>query len=219
MRGESTAAGHHEADRRDAILTAAAAVIKRRGLADARLSDIAERAGVSTGLVVYYFESKDRLLAEALVHAEDRFLTWLVEDLASIERASDRLVRLIELSCPQLEGEGEHLEWRMWIEFWAQALRDPQVRGTREVLDRRWREIIAEIMRDGRRRLEFAPIDVEDFVLRLACLIDGLVVQVLLGDPEIGPVRMRAVVVGMAARELGFEAPPWPPVREAGAQG
>lgn len=54
----------------------------------------------------------------------------------------------------------------------------------------------------------FAPVDVDDFVLRLAAIIDGLMIQVLLEDTATGPQRMRDVVVAMTARELGFQAPP-----------
>ena len=60
-------------DRHQEILDAAARVITDRGLADTRISDIAERCGVSPGLILYYFESKDRLLIEALISANDQF--------------------------------------------------------------------------------------------------------------------------------------------------
>src|SRR5438093_524635 len=52
--------------RRRQILQATVTVIGERGLCDTRISDIAERAGASSALVLYYFGSKDRLLAEAL---------------------------------------------------------------------------------------------------------------------------------------------------------
>ena len=46
------------------ILIAAAAVIKERGFADVRVSDIAEAAGTSTGLVIYHFKTLDAVLIE-----------------------------------------------------------------------------------------------------------------------------------------------------------
>ena len=106
-----------------------------------------------------------------------------------------------------LDDATDYAEWTLWIELWARALHDPGVAEQREALDQRWRQTIADIVREGRRNLEFAPVDVEEFVLRLAALIDGLVIQVILGDPAIGPERMREVVVGMTARELGFAQP------------
>jgi AcrR family transcriptional regulator len=191
--------------RREAILEAAAEVIGERGVCETRIADVAERAGVSPGLAVYYFESKDRLLAEALTFAENRFYEETMADLATLPSSRERLVRLIERSCPMLDDDTNYAAWRLWIELWSRALRDPEVEAKREALDQRWRDTIAEIVREGRRNMEFAPVDVDDFVIRLAALIDGLVIQVLLGDPAIGPQRMWQVVVGMTARELGFE--------------
>ena len=49
-------------DRHQEILEAAAQVITDRGLAETRIQDIADRCGVSPGLILYYFESKEKLL-------------------------------------------------------------------------------------------------------------------------------------------------------------
>lgn len=195
------------ADRRDAILRAAAEVIGERGLAETRLSDITLRAEVSPPLAVYYFAAKDRLLAEALFYPDERFYTEMRSELATIPSSGGQLIRLIEWTCPLLLDPGGYGQWTLWLESWTRALRDPDVAAQRQALDRRWRDTIAEIVRQGGRTGEFATVAVEDFVVRLAAIIDGLVIQVLLGDPAVDPERMREVVVGMAARELGFEPP------------
>src|SRR5262249_50291658 len=52
--------------RRPQLLRAAADVIVERGLASTRIADVAERAGTSPPAVLYWFRSKDELLAEAL---------------------------------------------------------------------------------------------------------------------------------------------------------
>ena len=65
--------------------------------------------------------------------------------------AREQLDRLIELSVPGLLPEYERLdEWALWIEIWVRALRDPALAKEREVLDRRWRQSIADIVRHGR---------------------------------------------------------------------
>ncbi|HZS24188.1 MAG TPA: TetR/AcrR family transcriptional regulator [Gaiellaceae bacterium] len=48
--------------RRDDLLAAAVRVFARKGYHDARVSDIAEEAGSSHGLVYHYFASKDEVL-------------------------------------------------------------------------------------------------------------------------------------------------------------
>jgi AcrR family transcriptional regulator len=192
--------------RRVQILDAAAQVIGRRGLCDTRIADIASVAGTSSALVLYYFGSKDRLLAEALTYADERFYEETVEGLAEVASARDRLVRLIDLSCPY-EREGDRLDtWMLWLELWTRAPRDAEVAGSRHRLDRRWREAIAEIVRDGIGAGEFQAIDADDFALRFASLVDGLAIQVVLDDPDVPRSRMLEVCLRIAGEELGFDA-------------
>src|SRR4026209_925191 len=119
--------------RHQEILEAAARVITDRGLAETRISDIAERCGVSPGLILYYFESKDRLLVEALTYAIDQFCLRLSRELRRITSAREQLDRLIELSVPGLLPAYERLDaWALWIEIWVRALRDPALAKERE---------------------------------------------------------------------------------------
>ena len=52
------------ADKRRLILDAAIRVFARQGFHSARVSDIAEEAGVAYGLVYHYFDSKEQMLNE-----------------------------------------------------------------------------------------------------------------------------------------------------------
>jgi AcrR family transcriptional regulator len=51
-------------DKRRAILDAAVRVFAREGFHSARVSDVADEAGVAYGLVYHYFDSKDQMLNE-----------------------------------------------------------------------------------------------------------------------------------------------------------
>ncbi|MBA3508847.1 MAG: TetR/AcrR family transcriptional regulator, partial [Thermoleophilaceae bacterium] len=55
----------HE-QRRTEVAAAARAAIADRGLDGATVRDIAAAAGVSTGVLAYYFRDKDELLLQAL---------------------------------------------------------------------------------------------------------------------------------------------------------
>jgi AcrR family transcriptional regulator len=195
--------------RRTQILEAAVMVIGTRGICDTRISDIAQRAGTSSALVLYYFESKDRLLAEALSYSEERFYDETAEQLSHLDTSKDQLIRLIELSCSSGGPAGENWldEWVLWLDMWARAPRDPEVARDREAMDRRWRETIAGIVRNGQRRGEFTAIDPDDFAVRLGAIIDGLAIQVVLGDSDVSAAVMRDICLRMAASELGFDLP------------
>jgi hypothetical protein len=79
----------------------------------------------------------------------------------------------------------------------------------REVLDERWRSQLAEVIRNGKESGEFtSTTSVDELALRLACLIDGLAIQVVMNDPKVDPERMRRSCMEVAANELGFELGP-----------
>jgi AcrR family transcriptional regulator len=183
--------------RRPELLNAAAAVIRRRGLAHARVVDVAEEAGTSASSVLYYFASKAELVKEALTATEERYYEELAVELAGTDSARERLVLIVESSY----GEGDY-DAALWMELWARALRDAELAGTRAELDRRWRKTIAEVVRYGQERGEFGPADPEQFAILLAALLDGLAVQIALHDSEVTPERVRALALTLAEREL-----------------
>jgi AcrR family transcriptional regulator len=194
-------------DRHQEILDAAARVITDRGLAETRISDIADRCGVSPGLILYYFESKDRLLVEALTYANDKYYLAQARELRRMDSAKDQLRRLIDLSVPGLLPDYERLEeWALWIEIWVRALRDPALAKEREVLDRRWRQSIADIVRHGRTTGEFPDgEDADELGMELGALIDGLAIQVLMNDTQVSPERMQSTCRSVASKLIGAE--------------
>ena len=199
-------------DRHQEILEASAQVITERGLAETRISDIAERCGVSPGLILYYFESKDRLLVETLTYASDKYYLAQARDLRRMDSARDQLARLIDLSVPGLLPDYERLEeWALWIEIWVRALRDPGMAKEREVLDKRWRQSIADIVTHGRTTGEFpAGEDPDEIGMQLGALIDGLAIQVLMNDTNMPPERMQQVCREVSAALIGFSLEPVP---------
>jgi hypothetical protein len=76
------------------------------------------------------------------------------------------------------------------MELWTRALRDRSTRVARRRLDDRWRHQIAEVIRDGQEAGEFGKVDPDAVAVVLAALIDGLAVQVTLGDPVVSEERM-----------------------------
>jgi AcrR family transcriptional regulator len=192
--------------RRTQMLEAAMEVVAERGLCETRIADVADRAGLSPALVVYYFGSKESLLTEALAYAEDLFYIEAFRELTGIEGASERLVRLIELACPPVVRRESDEYWTLWVELWSRALRNEEAARKREALERRWRNTIAEVVREGQRSGEFGACDPERFATYLSALMDGLALQVLFGDPAVSGELANELCLGAASRELGFDA-------------
>jgi AcrR family transcriptional regulator len=189
--------------RKPQIVAAAAEVLYERGLFDTRIGDIAERAGTSSPTILYYFESKDRLLEEAVEYADRGFYERLADGQDRAGSPGERLVDLIEQTSL---GPGGLNDYTLWMEIWVRARRDESVRRTYVELDRRQRALIAEIVREGQHEGEFnAAADPDDFAVVLSGLLDGLGVQVTLGQPDVTPERMVDRCLAVASRELGCE--------------
>jgi AcrR family transcriptional regulator len=177
-------------------------VIAERGVAATRIADVAERAGVSPPAVLYWFDSKEKLLAEALVADDDRFYAELGGRLDGAASPTARLVALIEASAETAD------EFALWMELWTWALRDADLRRARERFDTRWRGEIEAIVRDGVASGDFGAVDPAQTALAIAALIDGLTVQAALGDPEVSVPRLAATVLASAERLLECELAP-----------
>jgi AcrR family transcriptional regulator len=191
--------------RKPQIVRAAAEVIAERGLGSTRIADVAERAGTSDSAVLYWFDTKEELLFEALTAEEERFAEELRERLGAEESPSQRLITLIN-ACVGSPSSGAS-DWRLWMELWNRALRDPAARRTRAELDRHWRAEIATIVADGQRTGEFGGGDPDEIAAELGALIDGLAVQNTLEDPEMTDQRMTAIAIRSAERLLDLRRP------------
>ena len=187
--------------RRRLIVDAALDVLRERGFAGARMADIASRAGTSPALVAYHFGTLPAVLSEALTVAEDSFYADLEHLLSAQQGARAKLWTCIELAASGGPAIGD---WVLWMEVWVQALRNDQVRATREQLDRRWRQTLLRLIEQGLAEGVFRCADPVAASFRLASLMDGLALQVALRDPDLPASRMIQLWRDSAALELAL---------------
>jgi AcrR family transcriptional regulator len=190
--------------RRAQMLHAALVVISERGYADTRIADVAEHAGVSPALVIYYFKTKEQLLTEAMRYYEDSWYDEGQRRLAELTSAAGRLEEIVAMSCLNEADPEPGTSWRLWLDFWAQAARNPEVASVRQKSDERWRTVIAELVRDGQEAGEFLAVDADAFAIGLSTLLDGLTIQIALEDPVVDPMGAFELSMQFVAGQLGF---------------
>ena len=198
---------HHDAVadvRRDQMLAAASTLIAERGFSDTRIADVAKRVGASPALVIYYFGTKDSLLTEALRWSERSFSAAAEEMLKSTEKLRDRLEVLLDWNLVADKQPDVAGDWGLWFDLWAQAFRHPEVKKDRIELDQRWRDTIAQVVRDGQAAGEIGrSVDADAFAITFSALLDGLSIQVALDDPVVDAGRAFSIAMAFAARDLG----------------
>lgn len=189
--------------RRKEILVAATAAIADRGLCETRIADVAARIGASPALILYYFPSKTALLAEALVYQDQLAQEQVRDAIATAPDALSKLAIIVDESCPRVAAPGEEPDsWMLWPAAWEMARHDPALAAARARLDEAWREMIAEVVSEGVAQGELGPVDPSDFAIQLAALLDGLAVEVMLGDPSVDAARMRRLAYDFVSRIL-----------------
>jgi AcrR family transcriptional regulator len=187
--------------RREEILRAAVEQIAARGFANTRVADVAAAMGVSTALLFYHFESKDRLLSEAFEYAAERDLARLGRLASATTPAVQRLSRILSLYGP---GTTADQGWPLWIEAWAAALRVPELQATSRRLDVRWKDTVAAVIRDGVEAGEFRCDDPAAAAWRVTALLDGLAIQTTVHRGLLSRRTVTRWARAAAAAELGI---------------
>lgn len=186
------------AERREELLRAAVEQIEVRGVAAVRIADVASALGVSNALVLYHFSTKEKLVAAAFAYAAEDDLAHLAKLLGRRTTAERRLRAAVRWYAPTGQAKG----WRLWIEGWAAALREPALREVTRNLDKRWKAAIAEVIAEGVAAGEFRCPDPMGAALRLTALLDGLAVQITSYAGAVSRARAQEWVDEALAREL-----------------
>ncbi|MEV6808252.1 TetR family transcriptional regulator C-terminal domain-containing protein [Streptomyces sp. NPDC051132] len=189
------------AERREELLRAAIGQIEARGVAAVRIADVAATLGVSNALVLYHFSTKERLVAAAFAYAAADDLARLRGLLGRRTTALRRLRAAVRWYAPTGQAKG----WRLWIEGWAVALREPALREVTRDLDRQWKAAITEVIEEGVAGGEFTCADPAGAALRLTALLDGLAVQLTSYPGAVPRSRAREWADDALARELGVD--------------
>jgi AcrR family transcriptional regulator len=189
---------------RDRILAAALDLIIDVGIDQVRLAEIARRAGMSSGQVMYYFTSKEHILLETLAWQEHQDTMRRGAALAKVTGAWRQLERFIELYLPATHPDPS---WILWLEAWARAPHNRQVSRFLEELLNPWREDLAALVAHGVAEGAFVPpAAVGDFTRRFIALLDGLALQRL--QQMQGSSRKRLTELAMYAARIELAPAP-----------
>lgn len=186
--------------RREEILAATVELIDANGLAQTRVKDVASVLGISAGLIFYHFETKDALLAAAFRHAVRQDLLRLEQTVTRYADPVERLRRILAVYGPQGRAPG----WRLWIDAWALAQREPAIRKVLRHLDDEWRAALLRTIEDGVGAERFRCADPTAAVARIGALLDGLSVATLVYR-TVSRTHLRTWVREATAREVAID--------------
>jgi AcrR family transcriptional regulator len=190
-----------EGEKAQRIVAAMRSSVASRGAAASTFDIVAREAGVSRGLLHYYFGSKERLLVEVVRRDCDARVAALEERLeaaGSVDEIVQSLVQSLEAFV-----EDEPVSQAVIYEMISASRHSDEIRAELGELYRRWRAQLAEALRKkeagGVVQLEGDPEAVASLLYALG---DGMGLQ-LISDPEWDSVASFELGVKTARRLLG----------------
>ena len=138
-----------DGDKAKRIVEAMRASVGARGAAGSTFDIVAREAGVSRGLLHYYFGSKERLLVEVVRRDCDERIAALEQGLAGAGSV-DEIVQALVLSLESFV-QGEPGAQAVLYEMVRASRHSEEIRVELAELYRRWRDLLAGALRDKER--------------------------------------------------------------------
>jgi AcrR family transcriptional regulator len=172
-----------EPERRLALLKAAFREVAEKGFSEVTLDHIARRAGVSKGVTLYYFDSKDELFRELFAWLIDSIHGRMREAVGAETDPVAKVRALVALIFPS--PSKNRAFFRAFVDFCGLAARHEAFREVNERFYAGCRDIDGGIVQEGMRRGVFAVRDPQEAGSTMRAIFDGLMMQWLAEkDPD-----------------------------------
>ena len=190
-------------DKAQRIVDAMRESVARRGAAGSTFEHVAREAGVSRGLLHYYFGTKERLLVEVVRRDTELRVDRLDQRLAPAKNVDNVIEALVASLNDVIENEPAF--FLLLFELFSAGRRNPDIQKEIGQLFERTRTHVADVLRskqeEGVVSLRFPA---EDIVSYLFALGDGVALQVL-SDASRDSAGTFAVGVATARYLFGAE--------------
>lgn len=153
--------------RRVELIEAAHRVFLAEGLKGLTTTRICHEAGMSQGILTYYFRNKEEVLFEMVRFANRLLMDNVVVGLRGAHTPWERLVAIIDGNFPENRYDANTAN--AWVSFYAEAASNQQYARLQQLFYRRLRSNLASALGQTLSRAE-----VDHFAYGFAAMVDGL---------------------------------------------
>jgi len=161
--------------RSNEIIRATIRCLARSGFSQLTMKRLAAEAGVSQGILHYYFRDKRAMLAAAAGHVMDDLDFRARLESANRRDAPSRLRAMIKASLAVATANREF--WTVFMALWGESLHDGALAPINKATYARARKAIGGIVEQGVREGDFTPVNIVHTSAMILALIDGISLQ------------------------------------------
>lgn len=170
-------------ERRKQVLKAAFQAVSNHGYDSVTLQDIADYAGVSKGVVHYYFENKENILSQLLEWITHQIYQYEYKAINEQQKSIEKLKAYIDSVF--ISPEKNKKFYRVYLDFLAQASRNAIYRQINHNFYQNCWKIGRDIIILGQKEGVFAAeLDVDKTSKMMRSIIDGCLIQWLMCDQD-----------------------------------
>jgi AcrR family transcriptional regulator len=178
---EATKTRELSGEKAQRIVEAMRSSVARRGIAGSTFEHVAREAGVSRGLLHYYFGTKEALLVEVVRRDTEHRIARMDEPLGNAGSVDELLGILVADLEDSIQNDPGF--WVLLFDLFTAGRRNPEIQHEVGELFNRTRDHVADILRAKQAEGVISPRqDVSAVVALLFAMADGIALQVL-SDP------------------------------------
>lgn len=163
--------------RREQLIEATMKTIARHGYARTTMAHVAKAAGMSQGIVNFYFTTKEALLYETFVHLAEEYEALVNHALNEAgENPADRLKAMIETDLGPEVCSATKIA--VWLAFWSEARSRPKYRDLYLKLMTDYSSQVHEICAKLAEKGSYDGLDLDDIAAGFIAMIDGFWVNI-----------------------------------------
>ena len=186
-------------DKRKKILAAAAELFSKRGFHQARMDEIAERAGVAKGTLYYNFSSKSKLFSATVTEGIDEIIGKIRDQLDADMPFADHFRKLIECNVA-LYLQHSDLARIVFNEVTSGI--DDEILDDIQTARARYIDCVAEQLEDGRRSGHIKAVNLRLAAVAIVGMLDNLCNQHLRNPASVSRDEMVALLYDLLSSGL-----------------
>ena len=163
--------------RREQIIKATVDCIITHGYHNFSMQDVATTAGVSKGIIHYYFLNKDDLMMAILDRSAVDIENMLIESMRAVSDPLHKLEAFITTCFDVLRTKKEYYQVNM--DFWTQINQKEAVRRVVARHYEKFRSAAAEVISSGIKQGVFRELDPRIYASYIVAVVDGFSLQFL----------------------------------------